>query len=803
MKRLTIATQITNREESPALQKYLDEIAGYALLSIEEEVELFNKLDLLNPDNKKLPDQLNEFDEKTQWNIKKVVEKISRANLRFVVSVAKQYQQKNIELLDLINEWSIWLVKAIYRFDYTKWFKFISYAVWRIRQSILQHLWENKFIRYPANRWFYVNRINKFIRHFEQIYLRLPEAEEVCEGCNITQEDYERYLAVTCSKKISLDSKINPDEDDSKTIWETATMSQYSSISSTDSRVTEQTEINRVLELRLHSDNEMLYKYAFVCVLKFWLNPGWINPDGIGIERTDEEIVEKFLERGLFIKTESVRTLFDRAKKKLATILTPDWEIREEYKVYMEKLKANNPISDIFIKYSKEKITQAVEQLSEKKWTETQAKVFSLKYWICSKFNPDWKKYTIKEIAWQLKRREGSARTTLDIAIKNLNNILSQPEITPKPWTRLNTNNPTSDIFLKYSKEKITQAVEQLSKKLQTRSQAQVFSLRFWIPNHDRNSKWETYDIKKIVEVLGRSKWSVRNTLNLAIKNLGSILSEPEIILEPWNIIPDSNIPESWSNVPGCDILDSKVYTESRDSSDVNYRKEKLKQALKIFNNQKTKKEKDQYKAISLYSWLNKDWIAYSGKSFADKLERSYYQSAFTTLQSAEKKVAKILGIDLSKMKEILENLNASNRSAISDVLSNTPEETITKQIDTSDVNYRRKQIIEVLPKLKEKRLLGSKKGIDKIKYDKGEVLRLHSWINPDWSVWKAYNNKEISESLWITYTYTPKVLTAAKRDVADILGIKLDDLEKILKNLRNSYSKTIGDVLEKPENNT
>ena len=145
MKHIVISEQITNREESPALQKYLDEIARYPLLSIEEEVELFNKLDLLNPDNKKLPDQLNEFDEKTQWNIKKVVEKISRANLRFVVSVAKQYQQKNIELLDLINEWSIWLVKAIYRFDYTKWFKFISYAVWRIRQSILQHLQENKF----------------------------------------------------------------------------------------------------------------------------------------------------------------------------------------------------------------------------------------------------------------------------------------------------------------------------------------------------------------------------------------------------------------------------------------------------------------------------------------------------------------------------------------------------------------------------------------------------------------------------------------------------------------------------------
>ena len=151
-------------------------------------------------------------------------------------------------------------------------------------------------------------------------------------------------------------------------------------------------------------------------------------------------------------------------------------------------------------------------------------------------------------------------------------------------------------------------------------------------------------------------------------------------------------------------------------------------------------------------------------------------------------------------MKEILENLNTSNRSAIRNTLSNISEQSVTKQIDTSDVDYRRKQIIEALPKLKEKRLLGSKKGVDKIKYDKGEVLRLYSWINPDWSVWKAYNNKEISESLWITYTYTPKVLTAAKRDVADILRIKLDDLEKILKNLRKSNKADIKQVLEEPQ---
>jgi len=695
MRPLNIAKQITNRGESPALQKYLEEIAEYPKKDIEEEVELFNMLNLLNPDNKELPKELKNFDLKTKKAIEKVVDDITKANLRFVVSVAKQYQQQNIELLDLINEWNIWLVKAIYRFDYTKWFKFISYAVWRIRQSILQHLQESKFIRYPANRWVYVNKINKFIRRFQQINLRLPEEKEVCEWCDITQEDYERYLAVTCSKKISLDSKINPDEDDSKTIWETATMSQHNSIKPTDSGIMEQTEINRVLELRLSSGSEMLYKYAFVCVLKFWLNPGWINPDGIGIERTDEEIVEKFLERGLFIKTESVRSLFDRAKKKLATILTPDWEIREEYKVYMEKLKANNPISDIFIKYSKEKITQALEQLSK----------------------------------------------------------------TP-----------------------------------QTRSQAKVFSLKYWIPNNDRNLKWETYDIKDIAGMLGRSKWSVQHTLDLAIKNLNDILSQPEIIPEPWNSIPDSNIPKPLSNIPDSNISeplnsisDNKVYAEPRDTSDVNYRRPQIEKALTILEN--TIKKKIWLRVFRLYYWLNPDWKVYDGHTIAETLVKKPYTTTMHIRKNIEENILNTIEwIDSSKLNKILENLKKSCRTTI----------IVDKTRDASDVNYRRPQIEKALNLLKQEQESERKKGNQK--RDWCEVFNLYYFsVDPD--DWKLYTAKKIAKKEGISSDwYVTSILKNTTKEIRYKLGIDSFKMNQVLKNLKKSNNVDIKQVLEEPQ---
>ena len=223
MRQLKIRRQITNRKESTSLEKYLNDVSKFDVLKVDEEVEAFKELELLNSENKKLPDQFNEIDDETKKKIETVVDKISKANLRFVVSVAKQYQQFKIPLQDLINEWNRWMVKAIYRFDYTKWFKFISYAVWRIRQSILQHIAENSPIRIPMNQNGRINRIQKYINKIEQTEYRTPTDEEIKEEFELSDTEFKHYLdAVSAVKLKSLDEKINNDEneDDFKSIVE-------------------------------------------------------------------------------------------------------------------------------------------------------------------------------------------------------------------------------------------------------------------------------------------------------------------------------------------------------------------------------------------------------------------------------------------------------------------------------------------------------------------------------------------------------------------------------------------------------
>lgn len=223
MRQLKIRRQITNRKESTSLEKYLNDVSKFDVLKVDEEVEAFKELELLNSENKKLPDQFNEIDDETKKKIETVVDKISKANLRFVVSVAKQYQQFKIPLQDLINEWNRWMVKAIYRFDYTKWFKFISYAVWRIRQSILQHIAENSPIRIPMNQNGRINRIQKYINKIEQTEYRTPTYEEIKEEFELSDTEFKHYLdAVSAVKLKSLDEKINNDEneDDFKSIVE-------------------------------------------------------------------------------------------------------------------------------------------------------------------------------------------------------------------------------------------------------------------------------------------------------------------------------------------------------------------------------------------------------------------------------------------------------------------------------------------------------------------------------------------------------------------------------------------------------
>ncbi len=173
MRQLKITKQVTNRETA-SLDKYLQEIGKVDLITAEEEVELAQRI--------KAGDQI-------------ALEKLTKANLRFVVSVAKQYQNQGLTLPDLINEGNLGLIKAAQRFDETRGFKFISYAVWWIRQSILQALAEqSRIVRLPLNKIGSINKINKTYAFLEQAHERAPSAEEIAKELDMTVNDVKESL---------------------------------------------------------------------------------------------------------------------------------------------------------------------------------------------------------------------------------------------------------------------------------------------------------------------------------------------------------------------------------------------------------------------------------------------------------------------------------------------------------------------------------------------------------------------------------------------------------------------------------
>jgi RNA polymerase primary sigma factor len=190
MRQLKIAKQVTNRE-TLSLEKYLHEIGKVDLVTAEEEVELAKKI---------------------KKGDKEALETLIKANLRFVVSVAKQYQNQGLSLPDLINEGNLGLIKAAQRFDETRGFKFISYAVWWIRQSILQSLAEQaRIVRLPLNKIGSITRINKTFNRLEQEYQREPTAEEVAFLLETSAESVEDALKVS-SHHVSMDAPIYEDE---------------------------------------------------------------------------------------------------------------------------------------------------------------------------------------------------------------------------------------------------------------------------------------------------------------------------------------------------------------------------------------------------------------------------------------------------------------------------------------------------------------------------------------------------------------------------------------------------------------
>src|SRR6201984_1460779 len=191
MRQLKISKQVTNRETA-SLDKYLQEIGRVELITADEEVELAKRI--------RIGDQA-------------ALDKLTKANLRFVVSVAKQYQNQGLSLPDLINEGNLGLIKAAQRFDETRVFKFISYAVWWIRQSILQSLAEQaRIVRLPLNKVGLTNRIQKTYSLLEQEFEREPSAEELAEVLEMDVEEISASLGIS-ARHVSVDTPLSEGED--------------------------------------------------------------------------------------------------------------------------------------------------------------------------------------------------------------------------------------------------------------------------------------------------------------------------------------------------------------------------------------------------------------------------------------------------------------------------------------------------------------------------------------------------------------------------------------------------------------
>lgn len=280
MRQLKITKSITNRE-SASLDKYLQEIGHEELISVDEEVELAQRI---------------------RKGDRKALEKLTKANLRFVVSVAKQYQNQGLSLPDLINEGNLGLIKAATKFDETRGFKFISYAVWWIRQSILQAIAEqSRIVRLPLNQVGSVNKINRALSKFEQINERRPSPEEISESVDLPEDKVADAMKVS-GRHVSVDAPFVDGEDNSL----------LDVLENTDSPMADKTliieslrsEIDRALKTLNNRERDIIKAF-------FGIN----QP-----EMTLEEIGDKFgltRERVRQIKEKAIRHLRQNTKNKL------------------------------------------------------------------------------------------------------------------------------------------------------------------------------------------------------------------------------------------------------------------------------------------------------------------------------------------------------------------------------------------------------------------------------------------------------------------------------------------------------
>jgi RNA polymerase primary sigma factor len=278
MRQLKITKSITNRE-SQSLEKYLQEIGKVELINAEEEVRLAERI--------KQGDQ-------------KAVEKLTKANLRFVVSVAKQYQNQGLSLPDLINEGNLGLIKAAHRFDHTKGFKFISYAVWWIRQSILQSLAEqSRIVRLPLNKVGLTNKISRAFSHLEQEFEREPSAEEIALFLDVDIEEVTASLNASI-RHISVDQPLGDGDDGGSLI---DIMSNPNAAATDEALVFKDSltlEINRTLDTLTERQKD---------VIRFFY--------GIGVDHalSLEDIGERYN-----LTRERVRQIKDKAISKLRTV---------------------------------------------------------------------------------------------------------------------------------------------------------------------------------------------------------------------------------------------------------------------------------------------------------------------------------------------------------------------------------------------------------------------------------------------------------------------------------------------------
>jgi RNA polymerase primary sigma factor len=281
MRQLKITKSITNRE-SASLDKYLQEIGKEELITAEEEVQLAKRI--------------KEGDEEA-------LEKLTRANLRFVVSVAKQYQNQGLSLPDLINEGNLGLIKAARRFDETRGFKFISYAVWWIRQSILQALAEqSRIVRLPLNQVGSLNKINKAYSKLEQEYEREPSTEEIAEATDIPVEKVADTLRVS-GKHISIDAPLVAGEE--STLIEVIPNNDSPSADAELMKESLEREVERARDTLTERERDVLRLFY-----------------GIGVPHplTLEEIGDKFnltRERVRQIKEKAIRRLRHSSRSKL------------------------------------------------------------------------------------------------------------------------------------------------------------------------------------------------------------------------------------------------------------------------------------------------------------------------------------------------------------------------------------------------------------------------------------------------------------------------------------------------------